>query len=135
MKTNKTTKIVYWITTGIFFLFEGVIPAFTSNTQPAIEGIRHLGYPDYFRVMLAVFKTVGALVLILPAFKGRYKEWAYAGFGINLIAAFFSNAAVDGLNGLAFFPLVILAILVASYVCYHRLNSDKVLSKALAGLS
>src|SRR4051812_3590760 len=126
MKTNKSIKITYWITTILIFLFEGVIPAFTSHTQPAVEGIRHLGYPDYFRVMLAVFKVTGALALVLPFVKGRYKEWAYAGFGITMLSAFISHAVVDGINGQTFFPLIILAILAASYVCYHKLNSKAV---------
>ena len=66
MMTAKTTKIIYWTTTGIIFLFEGVMPALTSHTALAVEGIRHLGYPDYFRVMLTIFKVVGALALVLP---------------------------------------------------------------------
>jgi hypothetical protein len=122
MKTNKSIKITFWITTILIFLFEGVAPALTSHTQVAIEGIRHLGYPDYFRVMLTVFKVVGALALVLPFVKGNYKEWAYAGFGIILISASVSHAAVDGMNGQTFFPLIILAILATSYVCYHKLN-------------
>lgn len=77
----KTTKTIYWTTTIIIFLFDGLIPALTSNTELARQGISHLGYPDYFRVMLTFFKIGGAIVLILPVIKGRYKEWAYVGFG------------------------------------------------------
>jgi hypothetical protein len=91
MRTTKTTKIIYWITTVIIFLFEGVMQALTSHTRLAVEGIRRLGYPDYFRVMLTVFKGAGALVLILPIVKGRFKEWAYAGFGITIISAFINQ--------------------------------------------
>jgi len=122
MKTAKTTKVIYWATTGIIFLFEGVMPALTSHTDLAVEGIRHLGYPDYFKVMLTVFKVAGALALILPLVKGRWKEWAYAGFAFTLIAAFISHWAVDGFNGQTFFPLVILAILIISYLHYHKLS-------------
>ena len=122
MKTSKTTKIIYWITTSIIFLFEGVMPALTSHTEVAVEGIRHLGYPDYFRVMLTVFKVIGSLALILPFVKARYKEWAYVGLGISMISAFVSNWAVDGLSGVTFFPLVVLAILVTSYVYYHKMR-------------
>lgn len=121
--TTKTTKIIYWITTGIIFLFEGLMPALTSHTELAVEGIRHLGYPDYFRVMLTVFKVTGALVLILPFIRNPFKEWAYAGFGITMLAAFISHAAVDGVNGQTFFPLIIFAILAVSYGCYKRLNA------------
>lgn len=121
MTSAKTTKIIYWTTTGLIFLFEGVMPALTSHTDLAVEGIRHLGYPDYFRVMLTVFKVAGALVLILPFVKGRVKEWAYAGFGITMIAAFISHWAVDGFNGQTIFPLFIFAVLATSYIYYHRL--------------
>jgi hypothetical protein len=126
MKT-KTLTILYWITTGIIVLFEGVVPAFTSHTQLAVEGVRHLGYPDYFRVMLTVFKILGALALIIPAIKGRYKEWAYAGFGLTMISATVSHWAVDGLSGQTVFPLVIFGILAVSYLCYQKINATTTL--------
>lgn len=129
--TPKTTKAIYWTTTALIFLFEGVLPALTSNTQLAIDGIRHLGYPDYFRVMLTVFKVLGATVLILPFVHKRIKEWAYAGFAFTIISAFISHLVVDGANGQTFFPLLILAILVASYASYHtqrRLPANNILN-------
>ncbi|WPP51244.1 DoxX family protein [Catalinimonas niigatensis] len=121
MKTHKKTTMIYWISTGIIFLFEGFMPAFTSHTDIAIEGIRHLGYPDYFRVMLTVFKVVGALALILPFVKGRFKEWAYAGFGFTIISAFVSHGVIDGFGGQTLFPLVVFAVLITSYIYYHKL--------------
>jgi hypothetical protein len=121
MKTAKSTRIIYWITTGIIFLWEGLLPALTSHTPLAVEGIRHLGYPDYFRMLLTVFKVAGALALVLPLVKGRLKEWAYAGFVFTLISALVSHWAVDGFSGHTLFPLLVLAILLASYLSYHRL--------------
>jgi hypothetical protein len=121
--TTKTLTITYWITTGFIFLFEGVVPALTSHTQIAIDGIKHLGYPDYFRVMLTFFKVLGALTLIIPAIKGRYKEWAYAGFGITMLSAAVSHTFVDGFGGQTAFPLVVLGILAVSYICYQRINT------------
>lgn len=120
---NKTIKTAFWTTTILIVLFEGVIPAFTTNTQLAIDGVRHLGYPDYFRIMLSVFKVCGALVLILPFIKGNIKEWAYAGFGFTFISAAVSHAAVDGVDGQTIFPLVMLLMLVVSYRSYHRLGA------------
>jgi hypothetical protein len=118
----KTTKISYWATTIIIFLLDGLVPALTSNTEMAKQGISHLGYPDYFRVMLTVFKIVGALVLIVPGIKMRFKEWAYVGFGINFTCAALSHWIVDGFGGDVVFALVVLVILAVSYVCYHKLN-------------
>jgi len=116
----KTQKIIFWVTTTLIFLFEGVMPAFTSQTEMAKEGIRHLGYPEYFGVMLTVFKVLGALALIIPQVPARVKEWAYAGFVIDFIAAFVSHAAVDGFGGQTFFPLAVLLVLIVSYVYYHK---------------
>lgn len=113
-------NLVYWISTSLIFLFEGVMPALTGNSEMAKEGIRHLGYPDYFRVMLTVFKVAGALVLILPMVPARIKEWAYAGFAFTMIAAFVSHAAVDGFNGQTFFPLIVLAVLLVSYYSFRN---------------
>jgi len=118
----KRDKIIFWVTTGIIFLFEGVMPAFTSQSEMAKEGIRHLGYPEYFGVMLMVFKALGALALIIPQIPNRIKEWAYVGFAIDFISAFVSTWAVDGLKPLTFFPIVFIGILVLSYVYYHRLR-------------
>lgn len=120
----KSAKWIFWITTGMIFLFEGVMPALTSQTEMAKEGIRHLGYPEYFGVLLAVFKVCGALALIIPQIPGRVKEWAYAGFAFDFISAFVSNWAVDGLKPVAFSAIVALGILVASYVSYHKLNTN-----------
>jgi DoxX-like family len=121
----KTTKIVFWISTVLIFLFEGVMPALTSQTEMAKEGISHLGYPAYFGVMLTVFKVLGALALIIPQVPKRLKEWAYAGFTFDFIAAFVSLWAIDGLTGLTFFPLLVLAVLMVSYFTYHKLQTNR----------
>jgi hypothetical protein len=38
------------------------MPALTSQTELAIEGIQHLGYPEYFGNALVVFKIAGVLI-------------------------------------------------------------------------
>ena len=115
MATTKSTKITYWITTGIIFLFEGLMPALTSHTDLAVEGIRHLGYPDYFRVLLTFFKVAGALALIIPFIKNPFKEWAYAGMFINLIGASVSCAVMGFEKQHVIMPLVVLAFVIASW--------------------
>lgn len=108
----KKTTIIYWITTSLIFLFEGVMPALTSQTEMAKEGIRHLGYPEYFGMALAFFKVAGALALIIPQVPARIKEWAYAGYAFDFIFACISYLAVEGVSGGAFFPLIVLAVLI-----------------------
>jgi hypothetical protein len=118
----KKNDIIFWVTTGIIFLFQGVMPALTSQSEMAKQGISHLGYPAYFGVMLTVFKIVGALALIIPQVPHRFKEWAYGCFVVEIIAAAWSNTAVDGFGVGTLFPLVVLAILLVSYMYYHKRN-------------
>ena len=122
----KKDKIIYWVSTSIIFLFDTVMPALTSHTELAIEGIRHLGYPDYFRVQLTIFKVIGGLLLIIPQVPARLKEWAYVGFGISFISAAIGHGVVDGVDAQTFLPLIILGILIVSYVYFHKLNDQKV---------
>ncbi len=121
----KKDKIIFWSATIIIALFEGVMPALTSQTELAKEGIRHLGYPEYFGNALVVFKILGVLVLVIPQVPKRIKEWAYAGFAFDFIFASISHGAVDGVNVQTFFPLVFLGILTVSYMYYHKLNMSK----------
>ncbi len=120
----KKDKIIFWTTTIFIFLFEGVMPALTSQTELAREGIRHLGYPVYFGNALVVFKVLGTLILIIPSIPKRLKEWAYAGFAFDFLFATISNIAVDGVVFLSFFPLIILGILIVSYIYYHKINDS-----------
>lgn len=121
----KKAKIIFWITTTIIFLFEGVMPALTSQSEMAKEGIRHLGYPEYFGNALVVFKILGVLILVIPQIPKNVKEWAYAGFAFDFIFASISHFAVDGVGFQSFFPLIFLVILAISYVYYHKLERYK----------
>lgn len=125
MKKSKTTKILFWSTTVIIFLFEGVIPALTSQTQIAKEGVHHLGYPQYFGDAFIVFKVLGTLALIIPQVPNRIKEWAYAGFAFDFIFTIISHVAVDGANFMSFFPLIFLALLAISYITRNRIAGER----------
>ena len=130
----KTDKIIFWTTTIIIFLFEGVMPAFTSQTGLAKEGIRHLGYPEYFGNALVVFKVIGSLILLVPQAPKRLKEWAYAGFAFDFLFASISHLVVDGVTFFSFFPLIFLGILAVSYVYYQKLSSASY-TKTIGSLS
>jgi hypothetical protein len=125
LKKMKKEKIIFWTATIIIALFEGVMPALTSQTELAKEGIRHLGYPEYFGNALIVFKVLGVLALVIPQIPKRVKEWAYAGFAFDFVFASISHGAVDGMNVQTIFPLFVLGILAVSYVYYHKLSLNK----------
>ena len=120
----RKANIIFWLSTSVIFLLEGLMPTFTSQTEMAKEAIKHFGYPEYFGIMLTVFKVLGALALIIPQIPKRIKEWAYAGFAIDFIAAFVSIWAVDGLKTDLLFPIVAIIILIASYLSYHQINKN-----------
>ncbi len=118
----KKDKIIYWTTTTIIFLFEGVMPALTFRTAMAKEGIKHLGYPEYFGNALAIFKILGALTLIIPQIPKRIKEWAYTGFAFDFLFASISYFAVEGIVFASFVPFIFLGILALSYIYHHKIN-------------
>ena len=117
----KKIKIVFWISTGIILLWQGVMPALTGQTELAKEGIIHLGYPAYFGLALTISKVLGSFIFIIPKTPHRIKEWVYAGFSFEFIFAMISHWAVDGLSWMVFFPLIMLSILIVSYFSYHKL--------------
>jgi len=117
-KRNKTSKIIYWISTGLISLFE-VSGAFFMNSQAAIEGTRHLGLPEWFRWEVSIGHLIGGILLIIPINK-RIKEWVYVAFGIDFISAFIAYASVDGWAANTFSPLIMFILLIVSYIYYYR---------------
>jgi hypothetical protein len=86
----------YWIATALFCLQMG-FTAYAQLTLPQVaEAFTRLGFPDYFRVQLSLAKLVGVVLLLAPV-PARLKEWAYAGFAINLVSALVAHFSVgDG---------------------------------------
>ena len=89
----KKNKIIFWTTTVVFSLMM-MLSALQMlfNPQLAADFV-HLGFPGYFRIELALAKIIGVLVLTIPQVPVRIKEWAYAGFGIDLISASIAHSA------------------------------------------
>lgn len=121
----KSTKITYWISTAILaaFILPGV---FYINSKMALEGTAHLGLPMWFHWELSIGKFIGGLILILPFFSNRIKEWAYVAFGIDFISALIAHIAVDGTTGLWYAPLIFIIILIVSYVTFHKLQEEQI---------
>ena len=93
---TKTKTITYWIVTALFCL-QMSFTAYAQLRLPQVaEAFTHLGFPDYFRVGLSWAKLLGLVVLLAPL-PARLKEWAYAGFAINLGSALIAHLSVgDG---------------------------------------
>jgi DoxX-like family len=94
--TPKGETIVYWVVTALFCLQESFTVYAQLRLPQVAEAFTQLGFPDYFRVELAWAKFLGVLLLLAPV-PPRLKEWAYAGFAINLGSALIAHLAVgDG---------------------------------------
>lgn len=115
---------MFWIPAILIFLFEGVMPLFTFNSEMAKQGISALGYPEYFGYMLVAFKVIGSILLVAPFVPKRLKEWVFAGFAFDFICAFISLVVVYGFGSMIILPLVALVVLAIAYVGYHKLNPD-----------
>jgi hypothetical protein len=116
-------KIAYWVVTGLFCLMmtaSGVM--YLLGAKEVVEAFSHLGYPDYFRTLLGIAKLSGAVALLAPMVPRTLREWAYAGFVINLVAASVSHAASGDPVGQAISPLVILGFLLTSHQLWHRVR-------------
>lgn len=117
----KRYKIIFWITTSIIFITQGIVELLFGHSDMSVAGITHLGYPVYFISIIVVAKVLGAFALIIPQVPKTLKEWAYAGFTFDFIFAFISIMVVDGFSGGAIFPLIALAILFGSYYSYKKI--------------
>ena len=117
----KTTKITYWVTTTIVGLMM-FYSAYAYLTQDAmVQAFHHLGYPDYFRVELAIGKILGAILLIAPI-PAKIKEWVYAGFVITFISAFIAHTASGDPVNYRAMPVIFLVLILVSYFTYHKGN-------------
>lgn len=94
--TAKAETIAFWIVTGLFCL-QMVFTAYAQLTMPQVaEAFVRLGFPSYFRIELSCAKLLGVVLLLAPV-PARLKEWAYAGFAINIASALIAHIAIgDG---------------------------------------
>jgi len=94
--SSRATAIAYWIVTSIFCAQIAFTAYAQLNLPQVAQAFTHLGFPSYFRVELSWAKLLGVLVLLAPG-PARIKEWAYAGFAINLVSALIAHLSVgDG---------------------------------------
>jgi hypothetical protein len=120
----KTTKIVYWVSTGIICLF--ALSAVQMNSEMAIEGSKHVLIPRYLSIEISIGQLIGLVLLIVPAIPKRFKEWAYVGFGIMYISALVAHIAVgDPFIPFGLMAVVFFGLLLCSYISFHKLEAAK----------
>ena len=112
----KFRNMGYWVATGLVvlaFAFGGAMDV--ARSPQVVEGMAHLGYAPYVATLIGIWKLLGAVAVAVPGFP-RIKEWAYAGMFFDLTGAAVSHAASGDPVGNVLTPLIVLAIVGASYV-------------------
>ncbi|MEI9971477.1 MAG: DoxX family protein [Ignavibacteriota bacterium] len=89
----KAMTIVYWIVTALFCLEIGFTAYAQLRLPQVAQEFTRLGFPTYFRVELSWAKVLGVMLIVAPA-PPRLKEWAYAGFAINLASALIAHLSM-----------------------------------------
>ena len=109
---GKAGKIIYWVATlwlALGMVSTGIVQLI--KTKEETDLMTHLGYPIYFLTILATWKMLGVVAVLIPKF-ALLKEWAYAGFFFAMSGATFSRiASGDPMNKM--FPSLLLLALTA----------------------
>lgn len=125
MTISKKYKILYWIFTLLFtslILVSGI--AELSRAPQIVQALIHLGYPLYLLKILGVAKILGVLAILYNHCK-TLKEWAYAGFTLELIAAIVSHIFVGDSIEKVITPVVFLLLMAISYKYWKTLDYEQ----------
>jgi hypothetical protein len=123
----KATAIAYWIVTGLFCLEMSFTAYWELMRLPeAAQAFTRLGFSAAsFRVELSWAKVVGVAALLIPLVPTRLKEWAYAGFAINLVSALIAHLSI-GDRPAALVPSATTSVLWGlSYFFWRRLQAKQ----------
>ncbi len=121
----KSMTILFWIFTALFCL-EMSFTAYYELLGQGAQAFTRLGFPSgTFRVELSLAKAAGVAVLLIPMIPVRLKEWAYAGFAINLVSAVIAHLSISD-RLLAFVPSTLTSVLwMVSYLSWRRIETAR----------
>lgn len=112
---SKRNKIIYWIATlwlALGMTVTGIVQLLKMKDEA--EMITRLGYPLYFLTLLAVWKLLGVIAILIPKFS-LLKEWAYAGFFFAMTGAVFSHFAIGDSAKDYFGPILLIVLTIVSW--------------------
>jgi hypothetical protein len=112
---KKSHKIIYWVAT-LWLSLGMTATAFVQLRRfpDELTAFRHLGYPVYLMTILAVWKLLGVIAVLVPKFQ-LIKEWAYAGFFFAMSGALVSHLVMgDGFKEI-FGSSLLLVLIVTSW--------------------
>jgi hypothetical protein len=118
---TKKQIVLYWVVTALFLLpmaGSGVPELLFGGPAATAATMVHLGYPLYLMRILGLAKILGAVAIVSDRSR-TLKEWAYAGYAIDLVGALASHL-IAGDGPLAAPPAIMLVLVLASHRLWHR---------------
>ena len=106
--------MLYWISTIIICCFLALSSYSYFFSQSTIDGLKELGFPDFFRIQLAILKVIALFVLIIPKVPLMVKDWAYAGVGLFLITAMVAHIAHKDSTMILILLVILMVVLAMS---------------------
>ncbi|TBR43932.1 DoxX family protein [Marinomonas agarivorans] len=82
--------------------------------KATMDGIRDLGFPNFFRIQLGLLKLLALLILLLPQAPLMVKEWAYAGIALFYLTAIIAHIAHKDSYLITLINLLFLGLLIVS---------------------
>ena len=119
---KKSNKIIYWIATiwlSLGMVSTGIVQFLKMEEEVAL--FTRIGYPIYFLTILAVWKFLGVIAVLIPKYP-LLKEWAYAGFFFAMSGAVFSHIASGSAMAELFGPVLLLVLTIVSW---HMRPADR----------
>ena len=123
---GRATQIAAMLITGLVaftWLYFGRLYLIHDPEECRIVN-QQLGYPLYIITLLGVTHILGGIGLLIPKVR-RLTEWIYAGLTINLLLAFYSRLNISGSTWDKLDPIVVMAVLFASYVLRRCMRANR----------
>lgn len=121
---TKTQKIIYWVAT--LWLALGMVSTAIVQLIKMPEEVANftsLGFPLYLMTILAIWKILGVIAVLIPKFP-VLKEWAYAGFFFAMSGAVMAHISSGHGATELFGPSLLLILTIVSW--YFRPESRKI---------
>jgi hypothetical protein len=120
MKASRALVAGFWIVTAIFCL-EMSFTAWYELLPQGAQAFARLGFPaHYFPIELSLAKLLGVAALLVPMVPARLKEWAYAGFAINLVSAIIAHLSIRDIPQALAPSSITSALWALSYYLWRR---------------
>lgn len=115
---------IYWSSTILVSLMLAWSAYGYIFHKATIDGVRDLGFPDFFRIQLAVLCLLATAVLLIPQVPLRVKEWAYAGVALFFITSFVAHVAHKDPIIISLINIFFLGILIVSNSYLHKVTQS-----------